>query len=120
MKQVDEKLEQLLKDNNYFVVSKKSITWGLSILGTLLFGLWGVLQSGISNNNAKSDKIENALTTLVLELKEKKVEPLEQNVYEMKGDVKVLLDRTNSRSANIPTTAMPSNATVNTSAPPTN
>jgi len=120
MKQVDEKLEQLLKDNNYFVVSKKSIMWGLSILGTLLFGLWGVLQSGISSNNSKSDKIETALTTLVIELKEKKVEPLEQNVYDMKGDVKVLLDRTNSRNTSIPPTVMPSVNGVSHETPPTN
>jgi len=120
MEQIDKNLEKLLKDNSYFVVSKKSIMWGLTILTTVLVSLWGMLQSGISNSNNKTDNINVTLTTLVKELREKKVEPLEQNVYDMKGDVKVLLDRTNSRSINIPTNTMPGNSVNNNTPPPSN
>ena len=97
VKQVDKNLESLLKDDGYFVVSKKSIKWGIGILSFVLVSLWGILQTGISEANKKSDKTNETLTTLVNELKEKKVEPLEEKVSDMKGDVKVLLDRTNSR-----------------------
>jgi hypothetical protein len=98
--QVDEKLLKTLQDDGYFIVNKKSIKWGLSILGFLLVSLWGFLQNGISNNSNKADQVNRTLKELIIKLEEKKVNPLKDDVGDIKGDIKVILDRTNSRWRN--------------------
>ena len=99
-KQVDKKLADVLQDEGYFIMDKKTIKWGLGILGFVLLGLWGFLQTSINSNSDKADKVQKTLTELVNKMEEKKVDPAITDIGEMKGDIKVILDRTNSRYMN--------------------
>ena len=96
-KQVDEKLAQALQDEGYFIMDKKTIKWGLGILGFVLLSLWGFLQTSINSNSEKADKVQKTLTELVEKMEDKKVDPTIEKLNEVQGDVKVILDRTNSR-----------------------
>ena len=135
-KQVDKKLANALQDEGYFILDKKTIKYGLGILGFLLLGLWGYLQYGISKNatnniNAKTElstsikEVNTNLVILIEKLEERKVDPIKEEVMEIKGDVKVILDRTNSRNNQnnnhnnvLPTTNAPTtNSSVNTNLP---
>ena len=126
-KQVDEKLVTVLQDEGYFIMDKKTIKWGLGILAFLLVSLWGYLQLGISanataNETAKTElsesmnKLNTNLVLLIEKLEERKVDPIKEEVMEIKGDVKVILDRTNSRNNqnNNHINALPTNVVVPT------
>jgi hypothetical protein len=96
-KQIDDKLVQVLNDEGYFILNVKTIKWGIGILGFVLISLWGFLQKGIYDSNQKSETVNAQLTEIIKRLEETKVDPITYQVYELKGDVKVILDRTNSR-----------------------
>ena len=97
IKKDDDKLQQIIGDDGYFVVSKKTIRWAVGILTTVLGLLWGFLQNGIADANKKAEETNKTLTELVRALQNEEIKPLEDKVQKLEITDAVLLERTNSK-----------------------
>ena len=91
-----------VNEDSQVVTNIKTVFWFLGIVATIIIGLttyfYISLKSQIDDNAAKDlERAKNLKKELVIEVKDvaEDNEQMKEDVWEIKGDVKLLLDRTN-------------------------
>ncbi len=91
-----------VNEDSQVVTNIKTVFWFLGIVATIIIGLttyfYISLKSQIDDNAAKDlERAKNLKKELVIEVKEvaEDNDQMKEDVWEIKGDVKLLLDRTN-------------------------
>jgi len=79
------------------IISVKNLLWSFGILVSIASSILGYFHNQAINKINTLQGEVNKIVKVDEEWKDKKFEPLLKETTEMKGDIKVILDRTNNR-----------------------